>query len=71
MAKDDCEHKFVYGGVRYKDEGQAPGSGAHIFSYWEYYFCEKCMKVQLFELPGRTNSYQPIMYDASPLREGL
>ena len=63
-----CEHKYVEGRVKYRvHPGNLPGSGASAVSYYQFFFCEKCLDRKFELLPTRTNSYERIRFDAVPM----
>lgn len=60
-----CLHKFVYGGVRYKDsEYPMAGTGAHERSYFEWFYCEKCLKKIFNKLDFTGNTYEKHLFDS-------
>lgn len=64
-----CEHKFVYGGIKYKEETYPlPGTGARKRTYFDWYYCEKCLEKKFEELNFEDNSYGKVQFNASPLR---
>lgn len=64
-----CEHKFVYGGVKYDVKNWLlPGSGAHPVHYYDWFFCEKCLFDQYQKLNHETDTYNKISFNATPLR---
>jgi hypothetical protein len=62
-----CEHKFVFGGVKYEDgHYPLPGSGARSRQYFDFYFCEKCLEKKYEKLPFEDNTYSKVQFSASP-----
>lgn len=64
----DCEHKYVYVGIVFKiDNYPLPGSSAKEITYFDKYFCEKCLNIRHIELNDKSNTYNGIKYDAKPM----
>ena len=64
---DTCEHKFVYGGIKYKDGLYSlPGTGAHSREYFDWFYCEKCLENKYVELSKRGDTYS-LWFDAKPM----
>lgn len=57
----NCDHKFIYGGVKYeiKDWGRRP------VYYFDWFFCEKCLKNDYKKLEGEGESFR-IQFGATP-----
>lgn len=65
-----CEHKFVYGGVKYQvQEWMLPGSGAQPVYYFDWFYCEKCLERHYKRLPVESNTYQKTLFNASPVEQ--
>ena len=72
VASATCNHNYQYGGVRYHDTKKLRlGSGATVIEYYELYYCTQCLDRKLFELDHESNSYNPILFNASPLDTDL
>jgi hypothetical protein len=60
VAVDNCDHKFVYAGLRYRDGKRSlPGTGATRRYYAHVYFCEKCLTTKGKSVETTANSYLP------------
>jgi len=65
----DCEHKFVYGGARYKvDDNPRPGTGSHYRYYYDWFFCEKCLESRYERLAFLDTTYDKVALNALPRR---
>lgn len=54
-----CDHRFVYGGLRYADgRTLRPGSGAVTTYYAHAYHCERCLEPRVEACDDNSNSYQ-------------
>ena len=64
----ECEHKFVYAGVRYAEGSELrPGGGAVNRYYAHVYFCESCLKRVGEPIKGiDESSYSPVRFHATP-----
>lgn len=66
----ECEHDYKYSGVVYEvAEWPLPGSGAHAVSYYDHYFCRKCLDHRWEQLPTTSNTYEQIRFGARPKKE--
>lgn len=66
-SPDECQHKFVYGGVKFKAESYAmSGTSAHARYYYDWFYCEKCLKNHYKMLSERDNTYGPVLFGATP-----
>ena len=64
-----CVHHFIYSGVRYDvSEAKVPGSGAQAVIYYDVFHCSKCLKIGYKELTFTGNTYEPVKFNATPLR---
>lgn len=64
----ECEHKFVYGGIKYKIQ-QAPRGGTQ-YVYFDWFFCEKCLEAKLQSLDKTSPAgYTGPLFDATPLQK--
>lgn len=62
-----CEHKFIYGGVKYEiQEWKLPGSGAQAVHYFDWFFCEKCLENRYKKLDAESDTYGKALFDATP-----
>lgn len=65
---DSCKHKYVYGGVKYQvQDYKNPGSGSSPVYYYDFYYCEKCLHKKLDKLDVVRTSYDPILFEATPV----
>lgn len=65
-----CNHKFVYGGVKYEvHDWKVAGSGAHEVSYYDWFYCEKCLENRYEDLGISATSYDKIMFNATPKKK--
>lgn len=64
----ECDHKFVYAGVRYAHgANNVPGSGAKRRYYAHVYFCERCCETKGRKAEGPEHcSYDPLLFEATP-----
>jgi len=61
------EHDYVHSGVVYEmSDWPMAGTSAHEISYFDAYFCRKCLDRVYHELPTRHNSYQKVRFGARP-----
>lgn len=68
MDASTCEHDFVYDGVKYEvQDWKLPGSGAQPVHYFDAFHCRHCLKRNYQELSSKTNSYQKILFNATPM----
>lgn len=62
-----CEHKFVYGGVKYENSDRPlPGTGACARRYYDWFYCEKCLENKYKTLPHSDNTYTKVQFGATP-----
>lgn len=62
-----CEHKFVYQGLFYRDGTHPlPGSSARERTYFDRYFCEKCLHTEEKDHRVVGNNYQKVLSGATP-----
>lgn len=62
-----CEHKFVYLGLVYSvGQWSLPGTGAKAVTYYDKYYCEKCLEIRLQNPRELGNSYSPVLSGAIP-----
>jgi hypothetical protein len=62
-----CDHDYTYQGVVYVvGSYPLPGSGAKPVTYYESFFCRRCLDRRFVILPGEHNNYQPVLYGATP-----
>lgn len=67
-----CDHKFIYGGIKYKDSTwPLPGTGAHERSYFDWFYCEKCTGDKLKELNFKSTTYEKPEFNATPLANSI
>lgn len=63
-----CDHKFLYGGVKYKVQ-QAPRGGTQ-YAYFDWFYCEKCLKEKLISLDSTSAAgYAAPLFNAIPARK--
>lgn len=63
-----CEHRFIYGGVKYEDgKHSLPGGSAKSRKYFDWFYCDKCLetKYRALFLPGQ-DSYSDALFGATP-----
>ena len=66
-----CKHKFVYGGVKYTDDKYPmAGTGAHRRIYHDWFYCEKCLENQYFQLDAESTTYEKPFFNATPTGNG-
>lgn len=71
---EDCEHKYVRGGIRvaigkYKNPEYARLVDANPVFYYTFYFCEKCLDKYYEKMGIELDTYAVIRYDALPMPE--
>jgi hypothetical protein len=68
LSSSDCDHKFVYSGVRYAEGSEPlPGTGAVARYYAHVYFCERCLQERGQPIRGPHNSsYFSVQHNATP-----
>ena len=67
VMNTSCEHKFVYGGVRYEvQDWNYSGSGAKPIYYFDWFYCEKCLGDKYNSLDVETDTYSRILFGATP-----
>lgn len=59
-------HQWVYRGVVYRTGRQIGGSSAREISYYDCYFCKRCLGTRTRQLDVTHDSYQRIRFDAKP-----
>lgn len=65
-----CDHKFVYGGVKFKvGHDHLPGTSAKPVTYYDWFYCEKCLENQYIRLSRSGNTYEPVEFNATPYRD--
>lgn len=62
----NCNHSFIYGGVKYKIAHQLAGSNARAVRYYDWFYCNKCLENLYKELSERSNTTQQIRFNATP-----
>jgi len=63
-----CDHKFVYGGVKYRRYENADlGLRAWLIYYYDWFYCERCLKQMYEKLNIKANTYEPILFNATPI----
>lgn len=63
------DHKYIYGGVRYRVTNENyPGSGGKLRIYAEWFYCNRCLKERLIYLDHDDLSYNPPQFNATPMR---
>lgn len=62
------EHDYVYRGVVFKVGDQLPGSSAKRVTYYDAFFCRKCLHEDLKMLSRKATTYEPIAFGAVPAR---
>ena len=71
MNLSDCDHKFIHGGGKYEvQEWKLPGSGAQSVYYYDWFYCERCLKDRYKELETETDTYSKILFGATPKGKG-
>lgn len=61
-----CNHTFIHGGVKYEiQDWTISGSSARPVWYFDWFYCEKCLQNQYRRLAEETNTYQPILFNAT------
>ncbi len=65
----DCEHLYVFAGVAFDYVGRVPGSGANIRAYYNWFFCDKCLRNKYHRLDYSDDSYSKIQFNATPKEE--
>ena len=69
MPNDKCkdtEHKYVYGGVKFRLKNQHH-TNARLRIYYDFFFCERCANTKLVELMYTDNTYSDLSYNATPI----
>jgi hypothetical protein len=62
-----CPHKWVYGGVKYKNgDNPLAGTGARKRTYYDFFYCEKCREKQFDQLEEADTTYDDIRFGATP-----
>jgi len=63
----NCQHKFIYGGVKYEiDSYPMPGTGAKCVRYCDWFYCEKCLEKRYEYKSEYSTTYDPIRFYATP-----
>lgn len=61
-----CEHKFVYGGIKYEIQNyKLAGSSAQPIFYFDWFYCEKCLENKYKKLAIETDTYSKILFNAT------
>jgi len=69
-SNEECNHKFIYGGVKYKDGDMIAGSSAKIRHYYDWFYCERCLEIRYEKLDcGKNSSYDHVRFGATPINE--
>ena len=65
-----CEHKFVYGGVKYEVMPwiRLEANTQPVY-YYDWFYCERCLEKRYEKLPIEGNTHEEIQFDASPRAE--
>lgn len=67
-----CEHRFVFGGLRYKHGGwPLPGTGAEPRYYFDWMFCERCCESRYLNQREIGTSYDAVIGGATPAGEEI
>jgi hypothetical protein len=61
-----CDHNFAYGGVKYRDIQQLPGTGAKRRLYFDWFYCTKCLCNTFVKINYEASSFQPLLFNATP-----
>jgi|GEM_PF-1890925 len=61
-----CEHRFEYRGVVYRVGHQLAGSGARHVSYYDCYFCSRCLETRIDKLDCESDTYTDLKFGATP-----
>ena len=60
-----CEHKYVYGGVKYEIGGELPGTSACRIRYYDWFFCEKCLDYQYKPIARTSTTWDALLFNAT------
>lgn len=61
------DHKFIYGGVKYKDgQTSMAGTGAREREYFDWFFCEFCLENKFTRLNYESDTYAKVEFNATP-----
>jgi len=64
---NNCEHKFIYGGIKYEDVHYSnPGTGARPREYFDWFYCEKCSEYKYHKLAFSNTTYEKVLFGATP-----
>ena len=63
-----CDHKFIYGGVKYKVASMhLPGTSARPVYYYDWFYCERCLERKYKKLVIEATSYDDLKFNATPM----
>lgn len=62
-----CLHEYVYGGVKFRIGHKLMGSAARAVFYYDWFYCSKCLEDKFRRLSYKTNTYEDIRNNATPL----
>lgn len=63
----NCDHKYVYGGVKYKVDHSVLSHGARPINYYDWFYCEKCLHNTYNLLVHATTTYSKPDFNATPM----
>lgn len=63
----ECEHDFIFQGMTYKRGSYSlPGTSAKSVSYYETFYCKKCLKKKHLPVNCQRTTYDEILFGATP-----